>query len=117
MSTYAGQNIYYSALKKSGVHYKGGIHTITPQFCNPPHGKRRRTTSSAALAGLFEPKDYGALPPCDGSQASRGALAFGSHRQRRHRTVSTLANPALGGLTWRRSVHRCRAAARLRATS
>ena len=28
MSTYAGQNIYYSALKKSGVRYKGGIHTL-----------------------------------------------------------------------------------------
>ena len=27
MSTYAGQNIYYSGLKKSGVRYKGGIHT------------------------------------------------------------------------------------------
>src|SRR3982074_2266903 len=90
---------------------------ITPQFCNPPHGKRRRTTISATLAGPFEPEDYGALPPCDGTQASRGALAFGSHRQRRHRTVSTLANPAPSGLTWRRSVHRCRAAARRRATS
>src|SRR5271165_262499 len=67
---------------------------LTPQFCNPPHGKRRRTTNSAALAGPFERKDYGALPPCDGTQASRGALAFGSHRQRRHRTVSPLANPA-----------------------
>src|SRR6201987_4226225 len=34
MSTYAGQNIYYSALKKSGVHYKGGIHTLRhyPEF-------------------------------------------------------------------------------------
>jgi integrase len=28
MSTYAGQNIYYGALKKSGVRYKGGIHTL-----------------------------------------------------------------------------------------
>jgi hypothetical protein len=28
MSRYAGQNIYYSALKKSGVRYKGGIHTL-----------------------------------------------------------------------------------------
>jgi len=28
MSTYAGQNIYYRALKKSGVRYKGGIHTL-----------------------------------------------------------------------------------------
>jgi hypothetical protein len=34
MSTYAGQNIYYSALKKSGVRYKGGIHTLRhyPEF-------------------------------------------------------------------------------------
>src|ERR1700741_4884034 len=32
MSTYAGQNIYYSALKKSGVHYKGGIHTLRHSF-------------------------------------------------------------------------------------
>jgi hypothetical protein len=28
MSRYAGQNIYYSALKKSGVRFKGGIHTL-----------------------------------------------------------------------------------------
>src|SRR5246500_2078410 len=28
MSSYAGQNIYYSALKKSGVRFKGGIHTL-----------------------------------------------------------------------------------------
>jgi hypothetical protein len=28
MSTYAGQNIYYSALKKSGVRYKGLDHVI-----------------------------------------------------------------------------------------
>ena len=28
MSRYAGQNIYYSALKKSAVRYKGGIHTL-----------------------------------------------------------------------------------------
>src|ERR1700732_19472 len=90
---------------------------IEAQFCNPPHGKRRGTTTSAVLAGPFEPEDYVALPPCDGTQASRGALAFGSHRQRRHRTVSTLANPPPSGLTWRRSVHRCRAAARLPATS
>jgi len=34
MSKYAGQNIYYSALKKSGVRYKGGIHTLRhyPEF-------------------------------------------------------------------------------------
>src|ERR1700716_3162159 len=32
MSTYAGQNIYYSALKKSGVRYKGGIHTLRHSF-------------------------------------------------------------------------------------
>jgi hypothetical protein len=72
---------------------------------------------SAAFARPFEPKDYGALPPCDGTQASRGALAFGSHRQWRHRTVSTLANPPPSGLTWGRSVHWCRAAAGLPATS
>src|ERR1700739_4953052 len=90
--------------------------------CNSPHGKRRRTTSSAALAGPFEHKNYGALSPCDGTQASRGALTFGSDQQRLHRTVSahtglTLANPLPSGLTWRRSVHRCRAAARLSATN
>ena len=34
MSRYAGQNIYYSALKKSGVRFKGGIHTLRhyPEF-------------------------------------------------------------------------------------
>jgi len=32
MSAYAGQNIYYSALKKSGVRYKGGIHTLRHSF-------------------------------------------------------------------------------------
>jgi site-specific recombinase XerD len=32
MSRYAGQNIYYSALKKSGVRYKGGIHTLRHSF-------------------------------------------------------------------------------------
>src|SRR5271165_528581 len=61
--------------------------SFAPFVCHSPHGKRRRTTSSAVLAGPFEPKDYGALPPCDGTQASRGALAFGPHWQRRHRTV------------------------------
>src|SRR4029077_4071234 len=54
--------------------------SFAPLVCHSPHGKRCRTTSSAALAGPFEPKDYGALPPCDSTQASRGALAFGSHR-------------------------------------
>jgi hypothetical protein len=32
MSRYAGQNIFYSALKKSGVRYKGGIHTLSHSF-------------------------------------------------------------------------------------
>ena len=32
MSTYAGQNIYYSALKKSGVRRKGGIHLLRHSF-------------------------------------------------------------------------------------
>src|SRR4029077_14812457 len=101
MGRYTGQSIYYSALKKSGVRRKGGIHLLRHSVCHAPHGKRRRTTSSAALAGPFEPKDYGALPPCDGTQASRSALTFGSHRQRLHRTVSahteiTLANPPPG---------------------
>src|SRR5260370_4291155 len=32
ISRYAGQNIYYSALKKSGVRYKGGIHTLRHSF-------------------------------------------------------------------------------------
>src|SRR6201987_6211266 len=38
MSRYAGQNIYYSALKKSGVRYKGGIHTLRhyPEFRTIP---------------------------------------------------------------------------------
>src|SRR5262249_35002233 len=38
MSTYAGQNIYYSALKTSGVRYKGGIHTLRhyPEFRTIP---------------------------------------------------------------------------------
>src|SRR6266404_4759079 len=62
--------------------------SFAPQFCNSPHGKRRRTAGSAVLAGPFEPKDYGALSPCDGTQAGRGALAFGSDQQRLHRTVS-----------------------------
>ena len=35
MSRYAGQNIYYSALKKSGVRFKGGIHTLRHSFA--PH--------------------------------------------------------------------------------
>src|SRR6266404_9199166 len=45
--------------------------SFAPQFCNSPHGKRRRTTNSAVLARPFEPKDYGALPPCDGTQARK----------------------------------------------
>src|SRR6266403_801046 len=32
MRTYAGQNIYYSALKKSGVRRKGGIHLLRHSF-------------------------------------------------------------------------------------
>src|ERR1700704_402605 len=96
--------------------------SFAPFVCNSPHGKRRRTISSAVLAGPFEPKDYGALPPCDGTQASRGALAFGPHRQRLHRrskrhTGITLANSPPGGLTWRSSVHRWRATVRLSTTS
>src|SRR6201988_2620972 len=35
MSTYTGQNIYYSALKKRGFHYKGGIHKLPPRFATP----------------------------------------------------------------------------------
>src|SRR6202163_1294031 len=101
---------------------KGRHPSFKAFLCHSPHGKRRRTTISAGLAGPFEHKDYGALSPCDGTQASRGALTFGSDQQRLHRTVSahtglTLANPPPSGLTWRRSVHRCRAAARLSATN
>ena len=93
MDRCVGANIYYRALKKSGVRCKGGIHLLR-LVRHASHGKRRRTAGSAVLAGPFEPKDYGALPPCHGTEASRGALAFGSDQQRRHRTVSTLANPA-----------------------
>ena len=32
MSTYAGQNIYYTALEKSGVRRKGGIHLLRHSF-------------------------------------------------------------------------------------
>ena len=32
MSRYVGQNIYYSALKKSGVRRKGGIHLLRHSF-------------------------------------------------------------------------------------
>src|SRR5271169_1690545 len=32
MGRYTGQNIYYTALKKSGVRYKGGIHTLRHSF-------------------------------------------------------------------------------------
>ena len=118
MSTYAGQNIYYSALKKSGVRYKGGIHTLRHSFATHLMESGVELPVVQHLLGHSSlTKDYGALPPCDGTQASRGALAFGSHRQRRHRTVSNLANPPPSGLTWGRSVHRCRAAARRRATS
>jgi hypothetical protein len=41
MSTSAGQNIYYSALKKSGVRYKGGIHTLRhyPEFRTIPSNR------------------------------------------------------------------------------
>jgi hypothetical protein len=41
MSTYVGQNIYYSALKKSGVRYKGGIHTLRhyPEFRTIPSNR------------------------------------------------------------------------------
>ena len=111
--------------KKAGQPMRCATQGRHPSFeafvCNSPHGKRRGTTDSAVLAGPFEPKDYGALPPCDGTQASRGALAFGSHRHKLHRTVSAhwshSSQSASGGLTWRRSVHWCRAAARLPATS
>src|SRR6202011_1020979 len=80
--------------------------SFAPFVRHAPHGKRRRTAGSAVLAGPFEPKDYGALSPCDGTQASRGALAFGSDQQRLHRTLSahtgvTASQSASGGLTWR----------------
>jgi site-specific recombinase XerD len=32
MGRYTGQNIYYTALKKSGVRFKGGIHTLRHSF-------------------------------------------------------------------------------------
>jgi integrase len=53
MSTYAGQNIYYSALKKSGVHYKGGIHTLRhyPGF-RTISGKWRLSAPNPFLIGL-----------------------------------------------------------------
>ena len=122
MGRYTGQNIYYTRVEKERCATQGRHPSFEAFVCHSPHGKRRRTTSSAGLAGPFEHKDYGALSPCDGTQASRGALAFGSDQQRLHRTVSahtglTLANPPPSGLTWRRSVHRCRAAARLPATN
>src|ERR1700693_1816442 len=101
---------------------QGRHSSFAPFVCHSPHGKRRGTTASAVLAGPFEPKDYGALPPCDGTQASRGALAFGPHWQRRHRTVNATLKSLKpirppGGLTWRRSVHRWRATVRLSTTS
>src|SRR6202049_5408397 len=62
--------------------------SCAPFVRHASQGKRRRTAGSAVLARPFEPKDYGALSPCDGTQAGRGALAFGSDQQRLHRTVS-----------------------------
>ena len=122
MGRYTGQNIYYTALEKSGVRRKGGIHLLRHSFATHLMESGVELPVVQRLAGPFEHKDYGALSPCDGTQASRGALTFGSDQQRLHRTVSahtglTLANPPPSGLTWRRSVHRCRAAARLSATN
>ena len=53
MSTYAGQNIYYSALKTSGVRYKGGIHTLRhyPGFRTIP-GKWEVSAPNLFLIGL-----------------------------------------------------------------
>jgi hypothetical protein len=51
MDRCVGANIYYRALKKSGVRRKGGIH-LAPQFCNSPHGKRRRTGLTKLLKYL-----------------------------------------------------------------
>ena len=53
--TTSGQNIFYRAVKKSGVRYKGGIHTLRHSF--------------ATVDGPCEPDDYGALPACDRVQA------------------------------------------------
>ena len=74
--------------------------SFAPFVRHASHGKRRRTAGSA---GPVEPKDYGALSPCDGTQAGRGALAFGSDQQRLHRTVSahtgvTASQSASGGI-------------------
>ena len=75
MRRYTGQNIYCTALEKSGVR-QGRHPSFEALVCHSPHGKRRRTTSSPSLAGPFEHQDYGALSPCDGTQASRGALTL-----------------------------------------
>ena len=62
MSTYAGQNIYYSALKKSGVRYKGGIHTLRhyPEFRTIP-SKLAVTAPKPLLMGLGAASDAGQL--------------------------------------------------------
>jgi site-specific recombinase XerC len=48
MGRYAGQNIYYSAVKKSGVRRKGGIHLLRHSFATHlmESGKARLAASS-----------------------------------------------------------------------
>jgi integrase/recombinase XerD len=57
ISTTSGQNIYYRAVKKSGVRYKGGIHTLRhyPGF-RTISGKWRLSAPNSFLKGL-EPLD------------------------------------------------------------
>jgi len=78
------------------------------------------TTSIAIFSWAIRPKDdVRRLSPCDGTQASRCALTFvsdsaaASGHNAHMDSLYTMPRPKR--LTWRRSVHRCRAAARLSA--
>jgi len=65
----AARTSFIAAVKKSGVRYKGGIHTLRHSFATHLIESGVELPVVQRLMGPCEPDDYGALPACDRVQA------------------------------------------------